>query len=238
MASSVIAGRVAHDLARLPDHRHDLVDHRRVRVARPPRRTGARPRRSSAGRRRCRACACSRSGGRSSAGVTPARSAMVSDAVPSKPPSAKQSTAASRMRSFVSSLLVLRGRPGLRLAGGGDGNRAVSHREDGGAGRPRSAAYSADRLVDGVDRGVHEPVVGADDPVVRRLRSARAGPGSAASRTGRTARRTAASPPSRRCRRRTSGSSRSRPTGRPAAGSGPPPSPACRSRPSRTRSSP
>src|SRR5215217_826716 len=101
------------------------------------------------------------------AGVTPARSAMVIDAVPSNPPSAKQSTAASRMCSFVSSLLVLRGRPGLRLA------RTATTTPSPTEGRRRRPAalggIGVDGLPDGVDGGVHEAVVGADDPVVRRL---------------------------------------------------------------------
>src|SRR3954464_14068884 len=102
------------------------------------------------------------------AGVTPACSAMVSDAVPSKPPSAKQSTAASRMRSLVSSLLVLRGRPGLRLA------RTAITTPSPTEGRRRRPAplggICVDGLADGVDGGVHEAVIGPDDPVVRRLR--------------------------------------------------------------------
>src|ERR1700754_4494254 len=108
---------------------------------------------------------------------------MVSDAVPSNPPSAKQSTAASRMRSLVSSLLVLRGRPGFRLADAdADADAAPKTDADAEAAavppsaterRRRGAApvggVLADRLVDGVDRGVDEAVVGADDPVVGRL---------------------------------------------------------------------
>src|SRR3954471_9785317 len=102
------------------------------------------------------------------AGVTPACSAMVSDAVPSKPPSAKQSTAASRMRSLVSSLLVFGGRPGLRF-----GRTAITTPSPAEGRWRRPAAFGGvgvDGLADGVDGGVHEAVIGADDPVVRRLR--------------------------------------------------------------------
>src|ERR1700748_3659553 len=102
------------------------------------------------------------------AGVTPAHSAMVSEAVPSKPVSAKQSTAASRMRSLVSSLLVLRGRPGLRLAVVATVTRSATERWR--SGSTPLGGVLADRLVDGVDGGVDEAVVGADDPVVGRLR--------------------------------------------------------------------
>src|SRR4051794_28972787 len=92
---------------------------------------------------------------------------MVSDAVPSKPPSAKQSTAASRMRSLVSSLLLLRGRPGLRFAGTATAARSATERWR--SGSTPLGGVLADRLVDGVDGGVDEAVVGADDPVVGRL---------------------------------------------------------------------